>query len=819
MTRKENLENPPLPPTWDETVAAFEQHLYARGRAETTVATYGSALRVFGAFYRESLGKPGHYPSRLAETDVFAFVDHLRRDRLLSAASLNRFVSALRAFARFLLERHWHRRDLGRELRTFRTARPAAPLHLSPEEVRRLVTSVAVDVKETIYPRLPDILSEDELAAIATLEPGERDFATAKGSAAQHYLRALSLKGMAHLGHAQLAPRNLSRQFRLRIAEELELETGFADIRSLSPADKSRIVREVRPLLGLQEYSRARRAEIECWLRDGPAAEHGDPVAVINATIARFRELRIELPPFPVIQTIAASAAAAADQAVEERFVGLLGARDARKLDAVLDGAGAGDDEAVDAHRARTHLERLEAPIGKIGVATLERELERLRQIREYPLAIVTAARIGRRKVEQLAAVASRYHASELRQLADGRRRLILACYLAVRRSELLDAVVDLLIAVWSATVGAATDHANSCAKALMAAHEEILQELKSIVGIIRHSDTNLELWRGIFTHKTREEYDELYACVEGAPTWSEAYHAKLGHHYGALRRFLKEWYELVPVVAVTTDDSLVRAVRFLLENVTPDEVELPAAGAPVDCLAAEWSSRAVQRHARTGVPIRIEKARYELGVVDALSDALKHGRLAVAGARRYAPMTQHLLPREQFLEQYQQHLLRINQTDRAEDGYASVRAALLTNHDALRGEVRPLCTALLGQQERGAFVLTAAGPTALGTRPADCRALAGPHSAGVRARRAPRLPSIDRVSRRAAADHGCPAHERRAAAAPSSGDALRLRLQLRPEPGGSRHRAPQAGDPLHAPALHRRPPSRRGRRRPRKRL
>ncbi|MBI2571574.1 MAG: site-specific integrase [Candidatus Schekmanbacteria bacterium] len=155
------------------------------GRAETTVATYGSALRVFGAFYRESLGKPGPYPSRLAETDVFAFVDHLRRDRLLSAASLNRFVSALRAFARFLLERHWHRRDLGRELLPFRTARPAAPVRLSPEELRHLVTSVAVDGRI-----------------------GRCDLATGKGSAAQHYLRALYLKGMAHLGHASTLAKN-----------------------------------------------------------------------------------------------------------------------------------------------------------------------------------------------------------------------------------------------------------------------------------------------------------------------------------------------------------------------------------------------------------------------------------------------------------------------------------------------------------------------------------------------------------------------------------------------------------------------------------
>jgi site-specific recombinase XerD len=145
LTKKKILDNPPRPGTWDETAAAFEEELYRRGRAETTIATYRSALVVFAAFYREKLGKPGPYPSRLQETDLHSFIDHLKRDRLLATTSLNRFVSALRSFSQFLLERRLSRRDLGRDLRTFRPPRPADPVRLSAEEVRRLVTAVNLD--------------------------------------------------------------------------------------------------------------------------------------------------------------------------------------------------------------------------------------------------------------------------------------------------------------------------------------------------------------------------------------------------------------------------------------------------------------------------------------------------------------------------------------------------------------------------------------------------------------------------------------------------------------------------------------------------
>jgi len=130
------------PMSWAEAVAAFEQHLYSRGRAEPTVATYASALRVFGTFYQQELQKPGPFVSRLQETDLQAFIDHLRRDRHLRAASINRFVVALHSFSQFALQQRWSKRDLAQDLKTYHLPAPQEPTRLSRAEVRRLVTSV-----------------------------------------------------------------------------------------------------------------------------------------------------------------------------------------------------------------------------------------------------------------------------------------------------------------------------------------------------------------------------------------------------------------------------------------------------------------------------------------------------------------------------------------------------------------------------------------------------------------------------------------------------------------------------------------------------
>ncbi|BBO86684.1 tyrosine recombinase XerC (plasmid) [Desulfosarcina ovata subsp. sediminis] len=126
---------------WADGVAAFENDLYRCNRSHATVTTYRSCLNAFAEFYRHDLQKPGPYIARLQETDLKAFVDHLRYDRKLSATSVNRYVAALRAFSRFILVDGRHRAMVAQHLRTYRvdTGKNAA---LSSQELRRLITAV-----------------------------------------------------------------------------------------------------------------------------------------------------------------------------------------------------------------------------------------------------------------------------------------------------------------------------------------------------------------------------------------------------------------------------------------------------------------------------------------------------------------------------------------------------------------------------------------------------------------------------------------------------------------------------------------------------
>lgn len=110
------------------------------------MATYRSCLKRFAAFYRGEHGKPGPYVARLQETDLKAFIDHLRYDRKLSATSINHYVSALRAFANFILINGRHRKMVAQHLKTYRVD-TAETVDLSRQELRRLIKAVDLNVR------------------------------------------------------------------------------------------------------------------------------------------------------------------------------------------------------------------------------------------------------------------------------------------------------------------------------------------------------------------------------------------------------------------------------------------------------------------------------------------------------------------------------------------------------------------------------------------------------------------------------------------------------------------------------------------------
>lgn len=523
-----------------------------------------------------------------------------------------------------------------------------------------------VEIVQTIYPRLPEIVDEASLAEIATLESKEREFVLSHRSQRHQYLKALYLKAILFLGYSRLKPIAIPRQLRIRIAEELGLPKDMANIRMINAGEKSRIIGQIREFIGLKPYSRKAREELTQWLQDGVAHKETDLLAIINPLIQEFRHRRIELPPFSIIINMADKALKAADRAIQKKVAGQIGHKQREQLDLLLEKS-----------EVYSRLDYFKADVQAPCASQILAELIRLEEMHPYFEGASEIEGLSRRKMKAFAQVAFQYHASELRQLNPTSRYVILISFVHIRRSQLLDAAVDLFIRIWDNTCATSKSHANTLREAQAKIYEQREEVLEDLLIFICKSKSDQALLKKIRTYRTKEEYETLLKQVKKRVSWTESWLNKVQDHYSALRRFLPQWYKNMPLMATTTGSSLLRAIAFIKEHGKSGDTHLPSTGIPTRFLDKDWERRAIIREPYRNTITSVLKAPYELGVVNATVDALKTGTIAVLNANKYAPIMNHLLGKEYFLENYPHYLNKLQRTDKAFDFYQSVRKGL----------------------------------------------------------------------------------------------------------------------------------------------
>lgn len=519
-----------------------------------------------------------------------------------------------------------------------------------------------VEIKHTVYPRFPDIMDHDLLAQVTAFDREEQRFISQSTSDRQRYLKALYLKAMRYLGHSRFFPKNLPRLIRIKIAEATHVPKEFVNLLTLSSVEKSRIVVAVRAYLQVKPYAREARKQAEADLQKGVAREENDLSVLINETIRWFAEAAMELPKFKIVAAIAQKALNAANRDLQQQIAKALTPEQAAQIAKLV--APAND---------RTPLDRFKDECRKPSTVTMQAELDRLQDLQSYYFEIPALQPIARCKIEYFARIGQRYTAAELDQLHQARCITALYCYLQVRRPQLLDKAAESFIQIWRGIKAQSKNHADvyqECKRSLQEQHDSVLED---ILGFICDSPTDHDLIGRIRKYRTPDEYARLREEVKEGISWSECYYRKLKDHYTSLRRFLPQWYATIPMVSTTADNALLKGVEFIVQHGDPRGSTLTAANPsdiPVAFLSKGWQRRTMVKHPWNGKVQMVHKAPYELALVETIADALKDGRIAIEGARRYAPITQHLIPREKFLSNYASYLKRLNLPENAWEYY-----------------------------------------------------------------------------------------------------------------------------------------------------
>ncbi len=542
----------------------------------------------------------------------------------------------------------------------------------------------AVEIARTTYPRLPDIPDEDILNFVTTLETNERTFVDKIKNERLRYLRALYLKAMTYLRHSNYLPGGLPRIMRLKITTEIGVSRDFVNILKIHSKEKSRVVVEVRKFIGVKPYQRKWGLTAEKYLQKKVAYKEGDLHPIINAAIRWFKEKSICLPKFGTIISISEHALDRADRDIQEYVVRTLDKKAINLLKAL-----------VDEKTSCTLLNQFKQGANAPSSVNIQVELKRLKAMQQQLININKVKRITRLKINRFAEIASKYTASELSQLQEPYQTTILVCYLKYRYSQLLDIAAEMFIQVWKNINSTAKSHANGYKERQIKIMEEREAIFLELLNSICDSTSKDDLVRRIFIKRALSEYEKLREDIKKNISWNECYHQKLKNHYTTLRCFLPDWYEIVPLTAITAENSLIKGIDFIKKNVDPKSTTLPIAGIPTLFLSAEWMRRAIIKHRWSDRITLVNKSSYEIGAVDATVDSLEKGIIAIEGAGRYAPVTQHLIKREKFLKNFDSYLQRFSFPKSAAEYYLPYKkkaANRLREYDDNYEELKDIC-------------------------------------------------------------------------------------------------------------------------------
>ncbi|MDY6895132.1 MAG: Tn3 family transposase, partial [Thermotogota bacterium] len=319
-------------------------------------------------------------------------------------------------------------------------------------------------------------------------------------------------------------------------------------------------------------------------------------------------------------------------------------------------------------------LEAFKNPVPKASPNNMAKELLRLASIRSY-FPKIPFNHSHRLLMESFAELTRRYTTFEIDQIKEPRRYALLWCYIMYRYSQLLDSSSDMAVRIWENTNHHADEYADSKTRSQSDTYENHQQILKSLVTIIKSSLSAEELWTDVHNFKTPEEYDLILKEAEQVESWNFCKQFKIDDHYSTLRRFLPLWYDTIPLVSTTLNNSIPDAHNFMKNH--DGDAELPTNDCPCDFLEQPWKRKALRIYSRTGEIVKVIKRNYELGLFDSTVNGLKNGSIGIPMANRYAPMVDHLLDRDKFLENYKDHIQKIGFPEHPSEHYSPLISKL----------------------------------------------------------------------------------------------------------------------------------------------
>jgi hypothetical protein len=418
------------------------------------------------------------------------------------------------------------------------------------------------------------------------------------------------------------------------LAKQLGIEPAVWFDYDLKGRSSKRDREQVRTFLGFRPITLDDEEPLHRWLEHEVVPKDTDERHLRAALLDWCRAHRLEPPTDSSADRIIASAVHAFEDRLFAQIHDQLSATTRERLDAllVLDEETEPNDDPSWAYSA---FHRLKSDPGRIGLASVEREIAKLALIDELNLPAELWQEISPKLLTRYRARAATESARELRRHRPPVRYALLSAYCWQRRRELIDGLVDLLILLIHRLSVRAEKRITT----------EMLGELKPVedkTGILfRIAEAALENPDGSVREVLFPLIGEstLAALVEEsqakAPTFrhrvQRRIHRSYGHHY---RRMLPLILSALVFRSNNSHRPVIDALTWLNAHREGRRNLIPCAEIPVVGVVSAGMQEALIEDGPDGE--RINRIDYEICVLQVLRERLRCKEIWVEGADRF---------------------------------------------------------------------------------------------------------------------------------------------------------------------------------------
>ena len=512
----------------------------------------------------------------------------------------------------------------------------------------------ARDIERTAYPHLRGDITNRELMERYTLEPSE--LLLIKDYRGDQLALAVRMKIFQHLLNHNLPLEEVPQKIVDYMASQLQVTSyPISDIRDPRYGQ----ITLIREYTGFCPFSAIVQNKLETWLIK-ESDKHSHLIDLVNEAIFYLKEKKIELPSFQRLVRLAASGLHEADRRQSELLNQSMSTELKGKLDALLQSEN---------RYQRTPFYELKEPPENPSASAIIKEAKLLQRLRSFNISFDVLEQINNDKIKHFSEIAKSYKAGELYDLIPETRHPILLCFICTRIKEVTDNIVELLFRLWNKI----TRNAERVQDEYVLKRDEFQRERgdlsEQFLEIVVESSSKDEIVDRIFELYSYEEYKSLLDMVRRFKRpKKEKYFAALSGQYSYVRRFMPLIWEDLTFRSNTSDDTLIRAVKYLKENLNPSVPELPVRGAPLDFVPDDWDRHVFTRQRSTRKVVSISKSMYELCVIDRLIDKIIAGEVYVVDSQFYSSLEEYLIPLDEFMSKREYYIQKLKLPGTAEE-------------------------------------------------------------------------------------------------------------------------------------------------------